>query len=421
MRCSRTREGTDLAQIRWEREIQGDAHSRTWTRRTTGALTLLVVAGLALAACSSSDSVDASALPANHPPTIGVALDAKVHTPADLPTFDDGNGYGSVPATAPYQLGARKVQSVVTAPLAEEFPPDQVVTAAFNSGAGPDDAGFGVICRMKDEQDYYRLGVGNDGYYAIQQVVAGKTTVLTGAGKWVKSDQIRASAGPYNVRAECIGETLTLFESNHLIASVKGAVVRSGRAGVFVETFYKPNATVQVDSLDVRSFRDRSRITTAAALQWEAFVRAQSVSNRCELIDLKRARVPSKTSFVTRCGAVTFLGVDPATQGPATFARMLKRTGASITSVKALPNCRTRTGVRGPLPPPAQPPGSLTTDNRTHVGAVACIDLGDSTAVVWAQDADGVIGVMRIKDTDRAAWKGYGPDWPPFAYVEKPA
>jgi hypothetical protein len=412
-------QGVRIGADGWEREIRGDAHSRGWAHRSWGAVVLLVTAGVLATACSSSDSVDGSALPAAHAPTIGVARRAQLTTPADLPTFDDGNGYGSVPAGAPYQLGARNVQSVVTAPLDEEFPADQVVTASFNSGAGPDDAGFGVICRMQDEQNYYRLGVGNDGYYAIQQVAAGKTTVLTGAGKWIKSDAIRASAGPFSVRAECIGETLTLFESNHEIATVNGATVRSGKVGVFVETFYKPNATVQVDGLDVRSFRDRSQTSAASALQWEAFVRAQSVSNRCELLDPKRARVPRATSFATRCGAVTFFQTVPETDGPRAFTRLLKQTGTSLDPVKQLPNCRKRTGIRGPLPPPT-PPGA-TIDNRTRVGAVACLDLGDSTAVVWAQDADGILGVVRIKDTDRAAWKDYGPDWPPFAYVEKPA
>jgi hypothetical protein len=52
---------------------------------------------------------------------------------------------------------------------------------------------------------------------------------------------------------------------------------------------------------------------------------------------------------------------------------------------------------------------------------VACLDLEDSTAVLWSHEPSGVIGVTRVDRDDHAAWKGYGPDWPPFAYVEAPA
>ncbi len=100
-------------------------------------------------------------------------LDAAIKAPPDLPTFDDGNGHGAVPASGNYQIGVRAIQSVATAVLPTRFPPDQIVTATFDTSGSPSDAGFGVVCRMQDDDNYYRLGVGNDGEYAIQRVKGG--------------------------------------------------------------------------------------------------------------------------------------------------------------------------------------------------------------------------------------------------------
>jgi hypothetical protein len=85
---------------------------------------------------------------------------------------------------------------------------------------------------------------------------------------------------------------------------------------------------------------------------------------------------------------------------------MLERAGGSLEKVRQLPDCPERTGIEGPLP---------------GVGRVACLDLGDTTAVVWLNETAGVIGVVRVPDAARRPWKGFGPAWPPFILNEQPA
>jgi hypothetical protein len=387
--------------------------------RISGFATTVMALGLLATACSSGSEADASALPQPDATVMGAAVDAQVvGTKADLTTFDDTNGHAGIPDGGKYQIGVRAQQSLVTATLDDSFPVDQIITASFDASGGAIDAGFGVICRKVDDDNYYRIGVGNDGTYAIQKVKDGKLTVLTGEGQWVRAPTIRNTPGIFNVRVDCVGETLTLFESNQPIAQVRDDSIKGHTVGVFVETFREPSATVQVDSLSVRAFRDRSRITDVVADGWDDLLRTQSLSNRCTLLDPKRANAGAATSFVTRCGSVLLLQTDPPQQGQPTFDRMLKRAGTSLETVKGLPKCSKRTGVRGPLPPPTPPAG--VTDSRTSIGSVACLDLGDSTAVIWVHDLAGVVGVSRVKDGDRAAWKDYGPDWPPFSYEEKP-
>jgi hypothetical protein len=375
--------------------------------------------GLLVAGCSSSGSVDASALPKVDATPIGRSVDAELMgTSADLPTFDDGNGHAAVPEGGRYQIGVRNPQSLVTATLDDTFPVDQVVNASFDASGGAVDSGFGIICRMADPDNYYRLGVGNDGTYAIQRVRDGTLTVLTGGGQWARGPTIRDTPGVFDVRADCVGDTLTLFAGNQPIAQVHDATIKGGTVGVFVETFRQPASTVQVDRFSVRAFRDRGRVTDATAAGWDELVRTQTISNRCALLDATRARAPAGTVAVTRCASVLLLRTEPTTGAVRAFARTLERAGTTLRSVTRLPDCSRRTGIRGPLPAPT-PPGGVP-DRNDRVGTVACLDLGGSTAVVWVRDAAGVIGVEQVPDGDRTAWKGYGRDWPPFAYPDQP-
>ncbi len=287
--------------------VRNVSHPRGRGIRTSRFVGVALAVGLAASACSSGSSVDESALPTPTAREIGLAVNADITgTKPDLTTFDDTNGHAGIPAGGKYQIGVRNPQSLVTATLDDSFPVDQIVTASFDASGGAIDAGFGIICRMVDEDNYYRLGVGNDGTYAIQKVKGGKLTVLTGAGQWVRAPSIRNTPGVFNVRVDCVGDTLTLFESNQPIAQVRDDTIKGHTVGVFVESFREPSATIQVDSLSVRAFTDRSRVTDIVADGWEDVLRTQSVSNRCTLLDPKRANVGAKTLVrhpLRRCAA----------------------------------------------------------------------------------------------------------------------
>jgi hypothetical protein len=387
------------------------------TRRGIGAVLAAVLVVVAVA-CSSSGGADERALPDPDARPIAVATNAALVGAHDLETFDDGNGHAEV-AGGVYQLGLRTGQAVVTAPLPRAYPRDQVVTATFETAGSPPDAGFGVVCRMQDEKSYYRLGVSNDGQYAIQRVRAGETTVLTD-GKWQANEAIRATPGPYAVRGECIGDTLTLFESNHEIASVRDRTIRGPHVGVFLESFAEPNPVIKVTTLAVRAFDNRERVTESTVDAWDDLMRTQQVSRSCALLDPKGARTGKGALYASRCGPVTFVAMRTPKQGAREFARLLQESGAELKPVADLPSCPKRTGVRGPLPaPPAATAATATTD-PPRLGTVACLELDGATGVVWVHTLPGVVGVRRVATTDRAAWKGYGPDWPAFALRERP-
>jgi hypothetical protein len=378
-----------------------------------GAATLALA--LVASGCSGSDGVDESALPDPDAPVIGRAVNASLTAPADLPTFDDGNGHAEV-ADGVYQLGLRTGQAVVTATLAREFPRDQIVTATFDTTGSPPDIGFGVVCRMEDEENYYRLGVANDGQYAIQRVLDGETKVLSG-GQWQSNDAIRTTPGPYAVRAECTGDTLTLFESNTEIASVQDRSIRGPRVGVFLESFAEPNAVVKVTSLAVRAYRDRARVSESAADGWEDLLRTEQVARECTLLDAKQVGAGKGALLASRCGPVVFVAMRTPQQGERELRRILDDSGASLKTVPQLPDCERRTGVRGPLPAPT---AATDAEDRPRVGTVACLELDSATGVLWLHSLPGVIGSRRVPAGAKDAWEDYGPDWPSFALREDP-
>ena len=156
----------------------------------------------------------------------------------------------------------------------------------------------------------------------------------------------------------------------------------------------------------------------ATALQWDAVLRAQAATNRCALLEPKRLGAIRDASFVTRCGTTLLVQLPDAASAAREYQRMLKQAGTTLEKVKQLPDCPKRTGVQGPLPPPTPPAG--VADPRTTIGRVACLDLGGTTAVVWLNQAAGMIGVVRVRDNDRALWRDYGRDWLPFSFVEQP-
>jgi hypothetical protein len=340
---------------------------------------------------------------------IGVAVRADLaSTDPDLPLFDDGDGHAERSAGGEYQLGARQTEAVVGVTIPQTLPPDQLVEATFTTTGSPADTGFGVICRWQSNDEYYRLGIGNDGTYAIARVEHGQSTVLTGGGQWVRDRRLARTPGQFTVGSECRGSTLTLFANHEPIISVQDSTFdRPGRVGVFVETFTQPNATVTVNSLRALTFRDREQISDETAGHWDAFTAKQGVDQRCELLDPARAHTDPK-ALVTRCGSALFVDYTDPPSAARAYAHLLKAAGTDLDLVKGLPRCRERTGIRGALPDPGSATGA-------PLGFVACLNLGDgSAAVAWLRAPSGTIGIARLRDDAHRAWKDYGPSWPPF-------
>ena len=106
---------------------------------------------------------------------------------------------------------------------------------------GPTENRTGLICRYQ-HGDYYFFIVSNDGYYGIGKFIGGQTLLL-GQSTMLPSEFIQKDALNH-LRADCIGNTLTLYVNFNQIASVQDSDFANGDIGVLAGAFTEPGVDV---------------------------------------------------------------------------------------------------------------------------------------------------------------------------------
>lgn len=112
------------------------------------------------------------------------------------------------------------------------------------------DGHFGLLCRYRAPDNFYYLGVTQDGYYAIIRVDGDKVDILTGEG-FTYSPAILPRGGKYLLRAVCAGDEISLYVSNTLIATVNDATFDRGDVAVGVGSSPLESIRVHFDDLVV--------------------------------------------------------------------------------------------------------------------------------------------------------------------------
>lgn len=115
--------------------------------------------------------------------------------------------------------------------------------------AGPDENRIGLICRFAAD-DYYFFMITSDGYYGIGIFMDGKA-VLLGQNEMQVSANIRTGMAINHLRADCAGDTLTLYINGFETASVQDSTLKSGDIGLLAGTFGQPGVDVIFDNFVV--------------------------------------------------------------------------------------------------------------------------------------------------------------------------
>ena len=170
---------------------------------------------------------------------------------------DSGSGWStgdSENSSADYENGEFVIK-VKTDKLSAWSNPDQNslsnihIEVTARSVGKAQDAAFGIICNYQDNQNFYRLGIGSDGYYAIEKKVDGESTIFTNdENKWVSSDEIAQNADAYKLGADCGRGKLTLYVDGKQIASVSDSTYTKGDVGLFGLTFDNAGAEIRFDN-----------------------------------------------------------------------------------------------------------------------------------------------------------------------------
>jgi hypothetical protein len=100
---------------------------------------------------------------------------------------------------------------------------------------GTDVNRIGLVCRYTDPQNYYFFIVSTDGFYGLGKVTGGAATLL-GMTEMQRAEVIQPQGGVNHLRADCIGETLTLYDNGRELAQVSDPDHVSGDAGTFAGT-----------------------------------------------------------------------------------------------------------------------------------------------------------------------------------------
>jgi len=118
--------------------------------------------------------------------------------------------------------------------------------------AGPDDNDMGVLCRYTKKNDalnFYYFMITSDGYIGIAKMKDSNSKILS-SEKMTKSDTIK-KASVNHIRADCIGDQLTLYVNGTEVANVTDNEYTGGDIGLIAGTFTAPGVDIHFDNFIV--------------------------------------------------------------------------------------------------------------------------------------------------------------------------
>jgi hypothetical protein len=114
---------------------------------------------------------------------------------------------------------------------------------------GPDENRIGLICRYTGS-DYYFFMITSDGFYGLGIFSGGKAQLL-GQNEMQADVNIKTGLAVNHIRADCVGDTLTLYINGFQAASAKDSTLGSGDVGLLAGTFSQTGVDVIFDNFVV--------------------------------------------------------------------------------------------------------------------------------------------------------------------------
>ena len=106
---------------------------------------------------------------------------------------------------------------------------------------GPNENRAGLICRYQNG-NYYFFMISMDGFYTIGKFTGGQA-ILLGQESMLPSDLIKTNALNH-LRADCVGNTLTMYVNFNQVASVQDTDFQAGDVGLLAGSFTEPGVDV---------------------------------------------------------------------------------------------------------------------------------------------------------------------------------
>jgi hypothetical protein len=112
---------------------------------------------------------------------------------------------------------------------------------------------MGVMCRIEDPDNFYYFIISSDGYYAIGKFKDGEDLLLgTEEMLMDEDDVINLDVADNHVRADCIGDTLTLYANGEKLQEVKDSDFSKGNVGLIAGSYEDVPIVVLFDNFVVK-------------------------------------------------------------------------------------------------------------------------------------------------------------------------
>jgi hypothetical protein len=210
--------------------------------RKTKLLALLFIIALAALACSTITNVGSSS-------SANILFEDDFSNPNsgwDQETYVDGmTGYSD----GAYKIGVNTESMFFWANPYKDYE-DVIIEVEAQKISGEDDMQYGIICRHEDVENWYTLAVTADGFGVIRKRYQGSE--LEFITDWAEAPSLNTGNGTNLLRAECIGDRLSLYVNGELVIEAYDSDLTSGDVGLMAGTFEQLDTEVLFDNFVVR-------------------------------------------------------------------------------------------------------------------------------------------------------------------------
>lgn len=127
---------------------------------------------------------------------------------------------------------------------------DTIIEVDATKTTGPDDNDFGVICRYQGLENFYYFIISSDGFYGIFKIKDGLHEVIQ-MDLMEYSSVINQGNNTNHIRADCIGDHLSLYVNGQLLTQSRDSDFSSGDVGLIAGTFDTPGTDILFDNFVV--------------------------------------------------------------------------------------------------------------------------------------------------------------------------
>jgi len=175
--------------------------------------------------------------------SVGENLLSETFDQAGLWNTSDGTEYGASLVDGVYRMYLNSANWMVWAESSMITNDNIIMELDTELVSGSVENNQGMICRYSDDNNFYMLTIGNDGWVEIMKIFQGVQTSLFGEFTDGLVDPVRN-----HLQGFCLGDRLVLYVNGKLGADVRDSDLASGDAGLIIGSYDNPQVTVNFDN-----------------------------------------------------------------------------------------------------------------------------------------------------------------------------